>query len=135
MKNTSSTSRPPVTQLRPLHSHQQFADQELKRRPSRAQNHGEDNPQLLHWSSTLKPGPDEHTSIKAFVSLVSRIVVLDPGETYCIQDSERGGFILARSIIPGHEEEGIEDGAFSFIACTDDHGIPTDFSIGYGKVS
>jgi hypothetical protein len=136
MKNTASMPRPPITRLRPLHSHQQLSNQELERRSPNVQDHFKDDPQLLHWSSTLEPRPYKETSIKAFVKLVSRIVVLDPGETYCIQDSTRGGFILARSVRVGHEgrQQDEEDGGFSFIACAD-HVIPTDFSIGGGKVS
>ncbi|KAM4059834.1 AMP-binding enzyme [Hirsutella rhossiliensis] len=131
MKNTPSMPRPPITQLRPLHSHQQSSDQELEAPLSEVQYRLDHDPQLLHRPSPLKPRPDEDTTIKAFVKLVSRIVILDPGEAYCIQDSARGGFILARSVSAGPDEE--EEGAFSFIDCEDGHDIPTDFSIGEGK--
>lgn len=135
MKNTASGPQPPITQLRPLHSHQQPSNQELERRSPKVQDRFEDDPLLLHWSSTLDSRPDEDTYIKAFVKLVSRIVVLDRGETYCIQDSTRGGFILAQSVREGHEWEEKEDGVFTFIEWADDQDIPTDFSIGAGKVS
>jgi hypothetical protein len=65
--------------------------------------------------------------VKAFVELVSRIVVLDHDEAYCIQDSTRGGFILARFSHDGAQE-------FDFIECSDAGDIQTDFSIGKGKV-
>ena len=127
--------QPPVTQLRPLHSYQQPVSQDLERQSSRGQDTIENDSQLLHWSSTLKPFPDFDTYIRAFVKLVSRVVVLEPGEPYCIQDSTRGGFILAHSGTSGHEGEKGQDGAYSFIAYPAGHSIPTDFSIGNGKVS
>lgn len=131
MKNTTSMPRPPITQLRPLHSRQHPSNHELETPRSGEHDHLENDPQLLHWSSPLGPRPDEDTSLRAFVKLVSLLVVLDPGEEYCIQDSIRGGFILARSGSAGHEE----DGNFSFIYCADGHETPTDFSVGKGKVS
>ncbi|KAH6892510.1 hypothetical protein B0T10DRAFT_594262, partial [Thelonectria olida] len=122
----------PITQLRPLHSRQQPANRELKTPPSGEKEHHEDDSQLLHWLSSLEPRPNGDTATKAFVKLVSRLVVLDPGEAYCIQDSIRGGFILACSASAGHKNEN-GDGAFSFIECEKNHDIPTDFSIGEGK--
>ncbi|KAK7425996.1 hypothetical protein QQZ08_007578 [Neonectria magnoliae] len=130
MENTS-IPRPPITQLRPLHSHQQLPNQGLET-PSSGGQDPQDGDLLLHWSSRLEPRPDEDISIKAFVKLVSRIVVLDPGETYCIQDCKRGGFILARSSGAGHQDE--DAGTFTFIDYEGSHDIPTDFSIGNGKV-
>ncbi|KAK7409428.1 hypothetical protein QQX98_008389 [Neonectria punicea] len=127
---STSIPRPPITQLRPLHSHQQSSSQDLETPPSGGQGL-QDDAQLLHWSSRLEPSPDEGTSIKAFVKVVSRIVALDPGEAYCIQDCTRGGFILAHSSSPGHQDEDAE--TFTFIHYEGGHDIPTDFSIGAGK--
>ncbi|KPM39846.1 Nonribosomal peptide synthetase 2 [Neonectria ditissima] len=130
MENAASKPQPPITQLRPLHSLQQPCNQELETSSSDVQRHLEDDSQLLHWSSPLEPRPDEDTSIKAFVKLVSHLVILDPGEAYCVQDAARGGFILAHSPSASCENETT---AFSFIGCEDAHDIPTDFSIGKGK--
>ncbi|KAF4981723.1 hypothetical protein FZEAL_2525 [Fusarium zealandicum] len=133
MDNAPSMTRPPTTQLRPLHCYQLSASQQqLELSSSEVQDRLQDSPQLLHWSCTLEPRPDEATSIKAFVKLVSYLVILDPDEAYCIQDSTRGGFILARSPSTDDGQEK-EDEAFSFIACDDHHAIQTDFSIGEGK--
>lgn len=62
--------------------------------------------------------------MKAFVKLVSRVVVLQPGEPYCIQqhNSSRGrGFILAHA--------GQDDCSFIDYHNVADE-IPTDFSVG-----
>ncbi|KAJ3456806.1 hypothetical protein MRS44_016829 [Fusarium solani] len=118
MNDMASKPRPPVTRLRPLHSLQQLGT--LYSETSGAE------PQLLHWTSSLKGSSDEKTAVKAFVELVSRIVVLDHDEAYCIQDSTRGGFILARFSHDGAQE-------FDFIECSDAGDIQTDFSIGKGK--
>ncbi|KAK7729785.1 NRPS [Cytospora paraplurivora] len=111
----STISPPPITELRPLHCLQH----ELSRQEGSALA-----TELPHWQSSLSPRPDEETCIKAFVKLVSHIVVLEYGEPYCIQqhNSRRGrGFILAHA--------GQND--FSFIDYHDAAGqIPTDFSIG-----
>jgi hypothetical protein len=98
-------------------------------------DHLENGVQLVHWLSPLEPRLDKATTIKAFVKLVARILVLEPGEAYCIQDVERGGYILARSSTSAHEDgDNDEDRAFNFINCPDDYDVPTDFSIGDGKV-
>lgn len=132
MTYTASIPRPPITQLRPLHSHQQTTDSQLNESLSRVQDNQKDCSPLLQWRSSLEPIPDRDISIKAFVKLVSLIVVLDQGELYCIQDVARGGFILARSSGPDDE---CESENFSFIDYADSDGIVTDFSIGKGKVS
>ncbi|ROW02126.1 hypothetical protein VSDG_02384 [Cytospora chrysosperma] len=112
---TSTTSPPPITELRPLHCLQHEAFQ--KEASALATD-------LSHWQSTILPRPDEETCIKAFVKLVSRVVVLEHGEAYCIQQhdsSRRRGFILARA----------GENGFSFIDYHDASvEIPTDFSIG-----
>ncbi|UPK95609.1 hypothetical protein LCI18_006544 [Fusarium solani-melongenae] len=118
MNDMASKPQPPVTRLRPLHSLQQLGTLYTET--------SGDEPQLLHWTSSLEPSPDEKTAINAFVELVSRIVVLDEDERYCIQDSTRGGFILARF---SHCE--IQE--FDSIECSDADNIQTDFSIGKGK--
>lgn len=112
---TSTTSPPPITELRPLHCLQHEAFQ--KEASALATD-------LSHWQSTILPRPDEETCIKAFVKLVSRVVVLEHGEAYCIQQhdsSRRRGFILAHA----------GENGFSFIDYHDASvEIPTDFSIG-----
>ncbi|KAL2673620.1 hypothetical protein Neosp_012063 [[Neocosmospora] mangrovei] len=118
MNDMASKPQPPITRLRPLHSLQQLGT-------LYSETSG-DEPQLLHWTSSLEAIPDEKRVVKAFVELVSRIVVLDDDEQYCIQDSTRGGFILARF---NH----VESQTFDFIESTDINGIPTEFSIGEGK--
>ncbi|ROV89246.1 hypothetical protein VPNG_10264 [Cytospora leucostoma] len=115
----SPTSPPPITELRPLHCFQHEVSQQ------EASALATEPP---HWQSCLSPRPDEETCIKAFVKLVSRIVVLEYREPYCIQQlsGHRGrGFILAHA--------GQND--FSFIAYHVAAGeIPTDFSIGDGNL-
>ncbi|RSL73498.1 hypothetical protein BHE90_001203 [Fusarium euwallaceae] len=118
MNDMASKSQPPITRLRPLHSRQQLATLEPET--------SGDEPQLLQWASSIEPRPSHETAVKAFVELVSRIVVLDVDEEFCIQDSPRGGYILARF---GHDT----NQAFEFIECADVDDIPTDFSIGKGK--
>ncbi|KAF5664935.1 ferrichrome siderophore peptide synthetase [Fusarium circinatum] len=112
MDNTISITRPPVTQLRPLHTQQQSAKE----------------PQPISWTSSAKPRPDEETAIKGFAKLVSHLVILDEGENFCIQHTKRGGFILAQ-----YSSSGNELGSFSFVKCENDQDIPSDFSIGEGK--
>ena len=124
MATTATNPRPPVTQLRPLHSQQHS--------PNQWQGGClQDETKLLHWSSTLEPKPNEDAAVGAFVKLVSLLVILDPGDEYCIQDSSRGGFILARPPAPGDEDGDVES---SFVGCADVRCIPTDFSIGNGRV-
>ncbi|KAF4336773.1 ferrichrome siderophore peptide synthetase [Fusarium beomiforme] len=114
MDNAASVTRPPVTQLRPLHTYQQS---------------NEPSP-LISWVSSLEPRPDQDTAIKAFVSLVSHLVILDDGEAFCIQDSKRSGFILAQySVI-----ETNKIGSSRFFKSETDQDIPSDFSIGNGKI-
>lgn len=116
------TALPPITQLRPLHTLQHLSTQEPEAPSSSPQ-------QMLHWASSFKSISDEDTAIKAFVTLVSRVVALDAGEGFCIQDAARGGFILA------HAAGADYDVSFAHIDCAADDEIPTDFSIGDGKVS
>ncbi|KAG4271816.1 hypothetical protein FPRO04_14650, partial [Fusarium proliferatum] len=73
MDNAMSMTRPPVTQLRPLHTDQQSTE----------------TSQRISWTSSVQPRPDEETTIKAFVKLVSHLVVLDEDENFCIQDTKR----------------------------------------------
>ncbi|KAF5027515.1 hypothetical protein F66182_386 [Fusarium sp. NRRL 66182] len=114
MDNTSSASRPPVTQLRPLHSYQQSG------------HLGE----LVHWASSVKPSPDDNTLVQAFVEVVSRLVILDDGEAFCILDSRRNGFILAHDDFSGSQST---HETVRFVECRDGQHVPTDFSIGKGK--
>ncbi|KAF5544263.1 ferrichrome siderophore peptide synthetase [Fusarium phyllophilum] len=114
MDNAMSMTRPPVTQLRPLHTHQQSTEAS----------------QPIIWTSSIEPRSDEETAIKAFVKLVSHLVVLDEDENFCIQDSRRGGFILAQ-----HSSSEISElGCFRFVKLENHQDIPTDFSIGEGKI-
>lgn len=110
-----SMTRPPVTQLRPLHTHQQSTEAS----------------QPISWTSSVEPSPDEESAIKAFVKLVSHLVVLDEGENFCIQDTKRGGFIFAQY----SSFEGNNLGSFCFVKLASHQDIPSDFSIGEGKVS
>lgn len=135
MNKVPPKPRPPITQLRPLHSLQQPSNQELEAPRAREEGHLQDSLQLVHWTSPLEPRPNKETAIKAFVRLVGRIVALEVGEEYFIEDSERGGFILARAAGQVHEQgDTDEEGGFAFIGFPDAHDILTDFSIGEGKV-
>ncbi|KAL6914686.1 hypothetical protein FSST1_012446 [Fusarium sambucinum] len=109
MDTAFSIQQPPVTQLRPLHTYQQSLQSS--------------NDQLLHWKSSFEPRPDQDAAIKAFVKLVSRLIILDEGESLCIQDSQRGGYILAQS-----DAKNVE-----FVQYPSDQDVPTQFSIGEGK--
>lgn len=115
MDNAMSMTRPPVTQLRPLHTDQQSTE----------------TSQRISWTSSVQPRLDEETTIKAFVKLVSHLVVLDEDENFCIQDTKRGGFILAQY----SSSERYELDSFRFVKLENHQSIPTDFSIGEGKVS
>ncbi|SPJ79502.1 probable non-ribosomal peptide synthetase [Fusarium torulosum] len=119
MNIISHTTKPPVTQLRPLHSYRPATE------PSTAV---EEASESLNWTSSLQPRPDDETVIKAFVKLASRLIILEEGESFCIQDSSRGGFILAHNSIS--ENDAVN--AFHFVECCD-RDIPSDFSIGEGK--
>ncbi|RKK68500.1 Nonribosomal peptide synthetase 2 [Fusarium oxysporum] len=114
MDNAMSMTRPPVTQLRPLHTQQQSIEAS----------------QPISWTSSVEPRPDEETAIKAFVKLVSHLVVLDEEENFCIQDTKRGGFILAQY----SSSERNELGSFRFVKPENHQDIPSDFSIGEGKI-
>lgn len=118
MNIMSHTTKPPVTQLRPLHSYRPAAET------------AEEAAECLNWTSSLQPRPDDETAIKAFVQLVSRLIIVEEGESFCIQDSRRGGFILA------HNSSSENDVAnkFQFVESHNDRDIPSDFSIGEGKV-
>ncbi|WZH47069.1 Putative non-ribosomal peptide synthetase [Fusarium acuminatum] len=117
MNITSHTTKPPVTQLRPLHSY----------RP--ATETSEEATECLKWTSSLQPRPDDETAVKAFVKLVSRLIILEEGESFCIQDSRRGGFILARN----SSSENDAANEFQYVESQNDKDIPSDFSIGEGK--
>ncbi|KAF4951973.1 hypothetical protein FGADI_7089 [Fusarium gaditjirri] len=114
MDNAMSLTRPPVTQLRPLHTRQQSTEAS---RP-------------ISWTSSVEPRPDAEAIIKAFVKLVSHLVILDEGEEFCIQDTKRGGFILAQY----SSSERNELDSFRFIKPENNQNIPSDFSIGEGKI-
>ncbi|KAI6749351.1 hypothetical protein HG530_015190 [Fusarium avenaceum] len=117
MNITSHTTKPPVTQLRPLHSYGPAIET-----PQEAA-------ECLNWTSSLQPRPDDETAIKAFVKLVSRLIILEEGESFCIQDSRRGGFILAHK----SSSENDATNEFHFVESQNDRDIPSDFSIGEGK--
>lgn len=136
MKVTESMHGPPTTRLRPLHSHQQLAEERLGNGALNVQNTRESTSRILQRSSSIAKRFERNVCIRAFVKLVSCLVILDTGERYCIQDSARGGYILARSA--SSTEANIEetsDDDYSFIELSDDHEVPSDFSVGEGKVS
>lgn len=112
---TSTTSSPPITELRPLHCLRPEAARQGASAPTT---------EVVQWQSALSPRPDEETCIKAFVKLVARVVVLEDGEAYCIQkhtSTAGSGFILAHA---GQDE-------FDFVEYHNASAeIPTDFSIG-----
>ncbi|KAM0342561.1 hypothetical protein ACHAPU_009413 [Fusarium lateritium] len=122
MDNASLSTGPPVTQLRPLHTHQQATDT-----ASEADVGLE--PQQLNWISSIQPRPGHDTAVKAFVKLVSRLVILDEDESFCIQDPSRGGYILAHRSSSGNDAR--DD--FHFIEFQNYRNIGSDFSIGQGK--
>ncbi|KAI3396007.1 hypothetical protein diail_578 [Diaporthe ilicicola] len=115
----SATTSPPITELRPLHC-LQYDDSRRGEPPTAAAPEREQ----LRWQSRLSPKPDAGTCTRAFVKLVSQIIVLDHGESYCI---EQHSTTCKRSFILAHA--GAED--FNFVEYNDAVGeIPTDFSIG-----
>ena len=115
MQDAIPPTRPPVTQFRPLHTLI-----ELDETSSLAQ---------LTWASSLGSQASENTVLQAFVRLVSLISIVDPGEPFCVQDSTRGGYIWARA---GDNDRG---DSHAFVRYGEYQGdIPTDFSIGPGKV-
>lgn len=106
---------PPVTRLRPLHTHN-----EVDKRSLGVQ---------LSWTSSFKTRPNENTVLQAFVKLVSRTIIVDSGEAFCIQDATRGGYIHAQAA------NNNQDDGYTFVRHEEDRGaICTDFSIGPGKV-
>ncbi|CAK7214630.1 NRPS [Sporothrix eucalyptigena] len=111
MEDETSTLTPSATQLRLLHTSHTFKDDAAS--------------ELLTWSSSLTFQPDEHSSVQAFVELVSRISTVEPGESVCIQDAARGGYIEARV-----DSNGVA-GSWSFVQY--EGKLRTDFSIGSGK--
>ncbi|KAK2612251.1 hypothetical protein QQS21_001677 [Conoideocrella luteorostrata] len=115
LQDTISPHRPPVTRLRPLHTHYEV-DQKL----SSAQ---------LSWTSSLESQPSENAVIRAFVRLVSHITIVDSGDAFCIQYTARGGYIHA---LAGDSRQ---DGSYTFVDYGEHQGdVITDFSIGPGKV-
>jgi ferricrocin synthase len=134
MNNTALTRQLPSTQLRPLCSDQVPPNKVLELSVSKERDLLQDDCQLLHWSSRLEGNFEEVTIIRAFVKLVSLVVLLDAGEEYCIQDSIRGGVILAQAASEDSEEVDSPK-YFRFIACGESQDIPTSFSVGTGKVS
>lgn len=132
MANIASQQGFPITQLRPFHT-RHYLDNALEVSPGESQKNGFDNEKTLKWRSAQEPRPDEDTAIAAFVKLVSHIVVLDDEEEYCIQDPTRGRVLISRSS-PGKAPRwnGKEYGV---VNCDAEADVPTDFSIGAGKVS
>lgn len=110
-----SPHRPPATQLRPLHSRHVV---------------GESFPIVeSSWITSIGSPSDNGMVRGAFVKLVSQITILDAGEPFCIQDTTREGYLLAFAGGNSH------DISYSFIRHDKSQGeIPTDFSIGTGKV-
>lgn len=111
----STSSSPPITELRPLHCLRAEAARQGAPSPTA---------ELVQWQSALSPRPDEKSCIKAFVKLVARVVVLEDGEAYCVRKCSNtggNGFILAHA--------GQDDFDFVEYHNASDE-IPTDFSIG-----
>lgn len=122
----------PITQLRPFHT-RQYLDKLVEASNSGSKRNGCNDEETLIWKSSQEPRPDGDTAIAAFVELVSHIVVLDAGETYCIQDSIRDRVLVCG---PGLEETQITNGRdFKVVVRASHENVPTDFSIGAGKVS
>ncbi|TPX09116.1 uncharacterized protein E0L32_001621 [Thyridium curvatum] len=109
-----SPNRGPVTKLRPLHT--RIEDDETS--PTTQ----------LGWKSSLASTTSQTTVRQAFVRLVNLIAIVEPGEAFCIEDTTRGGYILA------HAGDSTQDGSSTFVHCGENHvDVPTDFSIGPGK--
>ncbi|KAM0546732.1 hypothetical protein ACHAPJ_010660 [Fusarium lateritium] len=111
MHDANPSSRPPVTQFRPLHTRI-----ELDGTTSEAQ---------LTWTSSLELRASENDVLRAFVRLVSLVTIVDAGEAFCVQDTSRGGYIWARA------EDHLQNDSYSFVPYQDE--IHTGFSIGPGK--
>ncbi|KID93550.1 peptide synthetase, partial [Metarhizium majus ARSEF 297] len=112
MQHAISIHRPPVTQLRPLHTRN-----DIDTRCSAE----------LSWTAPLASAPSEETVLRAFVGLVSQITIADLGEVFYIKHDARGGFIKAR-VGDDHAH-----GSYSFIPYGEEQDdISTDSSIGPG---
>lgn len=115
MQDDIPPDRPPVTQLRPLHTLN-----ETGAIPRSAH---------LTWTSSVRKPVSEVLAVQAFMRLVSLVSIVEPGDSFCIQDAARGGYVCARV------GDDFRAGCHSFYPHGDDRGdIPTDFSIGPGKV-
>ncbi|KAL1888447.1 NRPS protein [Sporothrix stenoceras] len=80
------------------------------------------------WTSSVGFPIDNEAAVQAFVELVSRVAFVEPGESFCIQDKARGGYIEARV---GDDGRVIK---WSFVHHADNgHDVHTDFSIGDGQ--
>ncbi|KAF5121154.1 Nonribosomal peptide synthetase sidC [Metarhizium anisopliae] len=111
MHDAISPHRPPVTQLRPLHTCNEID----------ATRSAE-----LGWTAPFASGPSEETMLEAFVRLVSRILIADLGEAFYIKHDARGGFIKAR--VGDHV-----NGSYSLIPYGQQgQDMSSDFSIGPG---
>ncbi|KAJ4248424.1 hypothetical protein NW762_012761 [Fusarium torreyae] len=108
MQDANASTRPPVTQFRPLHTRI-----ELETQPE-AQ---------LTWTSSIELRASEDVILRAFLRLVALVTIVDSGETFCVQDTARCGYIWTRA--------GQQNDDHSFVPYRDE--IPTDFSIGSGK--
>ncbi|KAH0431461.1 hypothetical protein CcaCcLH18_07077 [Colletotrichum camelliae] len=114
MQDNIPPDRPPVTQLRPLHTLNETGDI-----PPSAH---------LTWTSSVRKPVSEVLAVQAFIRLVSLVSIVEPGDSFCIQDAARGGYVCARVC------DDFRAGCHSFYPHGDDRGdIPTDFSIGPGK--
>ncbi|RMZ77044.1 hypothetical protein DV738_g4602, partial [Chaetothyriales sp. CBS 135597] len=114
MQHANTPTRPPVTQFRPLHT---LIELDTTTLPSTR----------LTWTRSLDSKTDKNSVLKAFVKLVSLITVVDVGEAFCIQDSARGGYILAQ------DDGSVQNDSYSSRFIPYQEEIPTDFSIGAGK--
>lgn len=132
MANETPQQSLPVTQLRPFHT-RQYLEKSVEVSTLVSKLNGFDNEELLRWQSSQEPRPDEDTAVAAFVKLVSHIVVLDAGEAYCIQDSVRNRVLICRSGLT--ETQTTNGRKLNVVERATNENVPTDFSIGAGKVS
>ncbi|KHN96183.1 AMP-dependent synthetase/ligase [Metarhizium album ARSEF 1941] len=112
MRDTIPLQPPPATQLRPLHTLHEVDKTSCDE---------------LSWTASFGSRPSEGTVLRAFISLVSRVIVAELDEVFYVKHDSRGGFIRARA------GDSAQAGRYSFIRHGEEQGdFSTDFSIGPG---